>query len=139
MREVPIGEHVFVIGRLDPRRAFHVVRRLAPLVGSLKDFIPYVIGDREFDANDLETITLLAEPVAKALAEIPEDDANYIIDTCLSVVRLKLPEQGNVETPIMAGPHMMYEWITMPMMIRLVSNCVIENLQGFLPAGARAS
>lgn len=139
MREVEIDGHQFVVGRLEPRRAFHVVRRLAPLVGSFRDFIPFATGERQFDPNDLDTITELAEPIAKALAEIPEADANYIIDTCLSVVRVRMPEMSGVETPIMAGGHLMYEWITMPMMVRLVIQSVIENLQGFIPAGARAS
>ena|SRR5215831_797464 len=137
MRQVTIDGHEFVIGKLDPRRAFHVVRRLAPLVGSLRDFVPYVIGDETFDQNNLEQVTSLAEPVAKALADIPEADADYIINTCLSVVQVRL--DSGVVSPIMAGPHMMYDWITMPMMVRLVIQVVMENLTGFLPAGAIAS
>jgi hypothetical protein len=139
LRQVSIDGREFVIGKLDPRRAFHVVRRLAPLVGSLRDFVPYMTGDEQFDPNDLDQITSLAEPLARALAEIPESDANYVIDTCLSVVHVKLIEQGGVLSPIMSGSHMMYDWITMPMMIRLVIQSVMENLQGFIPAGARAS
>jgi hypothetical protein len=139
VREVIIDDHVFVINRLDPKRAFHVMRRLAPLVGALREFIPFMLGDASFDPNDLDTVTRLAEPVARGISEMPEADADYVIDTCLSVIQVRLPENQNILTPVQSGTHLMYDWITMPMMVRLVVQSVIENLQGFSPAGARAS
>jgi hypothetical protein len=139
LREYSSDGRQFVIGNLDPLRAFHVVRKIAPLVGSLKDFIPYITGMEVFDPNDLETMTVLAEPIAKALAEMPEADANYVIFTSLSVVQVRLPEQGNALAPITVGTSFMFDWITMPLMVRLVIQGVLENGGGFIPAGALAS
>jgi hypothetical protein len=139
LREYPTDGRQFIIGNLDPLRAFHVVRKLAPLVGSLKDFVPYMTGMAAFDPNDLETVAMLAEPVAKALAEMPEADANYVIFTSLSVVQVRLPEQGNALAPITLGTNFMFDWITMPMMVRLVIQAVLENGGGFMSAGALAS
>jgi hypothetical protein len=139
LREYSSDGRQFVIGNLDPLRAFHVVRKIAPLVGSLREFIPYITGMSVFDPNDLETMTTLAEPIAKALAEMPEADANYVIFTSLSVVHVRLPEQGNALAPLTAGTSFMFDWITMPMMVRLVIQAVLENGGGFIPAGALAS
>lgn len=140
MREVIIGEHQFVIGNLEPKRAFHVMRRLAPLVGSLRDFLPYATGEKVFDGANLDDVAMLVEPIAMGLASMPEADANYVIDACLSVVQLRHP--GGVMTPVQAGGgggHLMYDWISMPMMMRLVYETVIANLAGFTTAGASAS
>jgi hypothetical protein len=139
LREYPSDGRQFVIGTLDPLRAFHIVRKIAPLVGSLKDFIPFITGAVIFDENDLEMVAQLVEPVAKALAEMPEADANYVIFTSLSVVQVRLPEQGNALAPITLGTSFMFDWITMPLMVRLVIQAVLENAGGFIPAGALAS
>ena len=139
MREYQSDGHSFVIGDLDPIRAFHVVRKLGPLVGSLRDFVPFITGAAIFDQNDLEMVATLAEPVAKALAEMPEADANYVIFTSLSVVHVRIPEQGNALAPVVMGTAFMYDWIKMPLMIRLVVQTVLENAGDFIPAGALAS
>lgn len=139
MREVTISERQFVINNLDPKRAFHVVRRIAPLVGALPFFAPYLLGERRLDPNDLEEIAVVMAPLAKNLAEMPEEDANYVIDVCLSVVQLRMPD-GRGLAPIQApGGYLMYDWINMPMMVRLVFETITENLTGFMPAGAPAS
>jgi tail assembly chaperone len=139
LREVTLEGRQFVVGNLDPLRAFHVVRKLAPLVGTLREFIPYIVGVEALDQNDLDTMARLAEPIARALAEMPEEDANYVIFTTLSAIQVKLPEQGNVLAPLTAGTAFMFDWITMPLMIRLVIQGVLENTRDFMPAGALAS
>lgn len=138
MREITVDDHTFMIGNLDPKRAFHVVRHLAPLVGSLGEVLPYALGAKTFDPNDLDAMAQVIEPIAKGLSEMPESDVNYVIDTCLAVVQYRLPD-GRGYTPIQMGEHLMYDWINMPLMVRLVFETVRENLSGFTFAGAPAS
>lgn len=138
IREVAIGENVFVIGQLPPKTAFHIARRLAPFIGALRKLLPYALSERRFDAEQLEDIVDIVEPVAGILAEMRDEEANYILDHCLGVVQVRLPE-GRGLAPLMVGGTLMYENLSMPTMVRLTWEVIQANLAGFMPAGASAS
>ena len=133
--EFDLADHTFRASKLAPKPAWHVVRRLAPLIGSFKDLLPSLSGA---SLSDVDAIVAIAAPLSEALAQMPDADADYVIDTCLAAVRLKV-DNDRGWAPIMAGGGLMYDWITMPIMIQIVWRVLSHNLADFFPGKASAS
>lgn len=137
MTEFSIGEHTFRIDGMSPKKAFHIGRRIMPVLGGLKGLAPFVGPGKAVDLTDLDTMAAVLKPLGDVLAEMSDQDADYILDGCMGVVKLQLPG-GTGWAPIHVGSNLMYDWITMPMMLQIVFRVVQKNLSGFLAAGALA-
>lgn len=115
-------------GKLDAMRQFHVTRRLAPLLPDLAKagITPGATGD----------VTAILEPLAKAVAAMPDADAEYVLNTCLSVVERKQAAGGWAK--VMTGGQLMFEDIDMAAMLVVAWEVLRHNLSGFfagLPQG----
>ncbi|WP_284118239.1 phage tail assembly chaperone [Acinetobacter seifertii] len=89
----------YTIGRLNAVDQFHVSRKIAPIVPKLMPIIAEVAkGDlakvidslNEEENGDLTELQPLADalsPFMEAIAQMPEDDVNFIIFKCLSVAK----------------------------------------------------
>jgi len=123
--DIVIGDATYRTGRLDARRQFHVVRRLAPVLSSLSDLSG--LGSESLEA---------LEPLARAVAGMVDADADYVINKCLGVVERRQPSGGWAR--VMSGDKLMFEDLDMAAMLRLVWAVLEDNLSGFfadLPRG----
>lgn len=77
--EFTIGEHTYRAGKLDAVSQLHIVRRLAPILTTLKS-----VAEGGIDEDGLQR-------AAEALGEITDDKLEYIIAKCLSKVQRKRP------------------------------------------------
>jgi len=89
----------YTIGRLNAVDQFHVSRKIAPIVPKLMPIIAEVAkGDlakvidslSEEENGDLKELQPLADalsPFMDAIAQMPEEDVNFIIFKCLSVAK----------------------------------------------------
>ncbi|MEN8381367.1 phage tail assembly chaperone [Acinetobacter radioresistens] len=104
---LPIGQHEYSIGRLNALDQLHVSRKIAPIIPTLMPIITEVAkGDfakviESIEADDsnsveqneskdlsgLQPFAEALEPFVEAFAKMPEDDVNYIVHKCLSVVK----------------------------------------------------
>jgi hypothetical protein len=141
MKEVEIDGSKYRIGKLDAKKQFHLARRLLPLLGQVgKSAKELPASDINPDSNQTveekdksvgDVLNIVAGPIAEAIAKIPDDEADYIIDTCLAVV---YREQGNGWPPVVSkGGRIMFEDIAgnMTVMLRLAFAVLQENLGGF--------
>lgn len=142
MSDFTIGERSFRAERLEPITAFHVARRIAPLLGSIGEAAETEVATEDAaapkstDAGDLTAILSVFRPISKAMAEMSDADVNYIIDACTRVVKTDRGE-GRGWTPI--GPMgSQFDWIDWPTLLRITFNVIQENVMNFLPAGAQA-
>jgi hypothetical protein len=80
---------------------------------------------------DLGDMVAMTGPVMEMLSKMSDDEANYIIFTCLSACRRK---QGEAWAPVMSpdGKRIMFADIEMPAMIRLSIETMKLNLGNFL-------
>ena len=127
---------MYQISRLTPKKAFHVARRLAPFLGAI---LPHL---RQLFATDdsgkqpgadtfLERGSELLPAFADIVAKMPNDDCDFIIDTCLSVVSVR-QERGSA--PVMnASGVLMFDYIDMKVMLQLTAEVVKVNLADFFP------
>ncbi len=118
-----IGEHTYRAGRLDARTQFHVVRRLAPVVSALGIVLPLL--------NAASPIAVM-EPLLKAIGEMKDEDADYVLSKCLAVVQRVTPEGIFA----VRGGHgrLNYDDISMPEMVTIAWHVIEGNLKSFSTA-----
>lgn len=121
-----VNGHTYSVGRLNPMTQFHITRRLAPILAQMGISLQ-ALG--QGSKSDLTDFLPLLGPVSDIMAKMTDEDADYIVYTCLAVVsRLSGEKWSRVTT----GNNMMYDDIDMPTMLRLVVEVVKENLGSFM-------
>jgi hypothetical protein len=125
MAEREIAGVSYRIDKLDAMKQFHVARRLAPVMGKLAGNIG---ADKDAD------LFAMLGPVSEAVAEMRDEDANYVISTCLSVCSRPNPH-GTGFSPVAApNGRIMFQDVELPQMLQLVWAVIEENLGGFFAA-----
>lgn len=132
MSEVEINGHTYRIGKIDAMRQWHMVRRIAPaLIGVLgMANLRAAAKDEEMDVRELID---RIEPFLEALSKMSDEDNDYVIDTCLSVVERNV---GNDRGWIKIGTsgQLQYDDIDLLVILRLTFEAGRENLLGFFAA-----
>lgn len=134
-------------GKLDAFKQFHVARRLAPLLSGVSSVLngsglpdpepPRAEGEAAKAevpaAPDKKDFVDFLEPMADALAHMPDADCDYILFTCLGVVQR---QQGNGWAKVVAQGtrSMMFDDIDMGVMINITMKVIQENIGGFFSA-----
>ncbi len=112
-------------GKLDARAQFHVMRRVAPLFAKLSG------GVKELTPENL------VQTVASGLSEMPEQDVDYILNKCLSVVSRKDSTAWARVTD--SNGRLMYDDISMAAIMNLALAVIQENLSSFFSNLVRPS
>ncbi len=122
-----INDINYDIGRLNPLKQFHLVRRLVPLLAKSSEGIAALQSGKPQAPADFARLLM---PMVDELARMPDEEAEYIIFTCLSVVRRDT--QGTGFAPVLTNDgQMMYQDMSMEVMLKLVVEVVKVNLSGF--------
>lgn len=145
--QIELAGGTYKIGTLDAFKQFHVARRLAPALFALSEAAASVgeagnsfLNDSESsDAQDdapksnSGTVAVLVafRPVAEAIARMSDDDANYVLKTCLSVV---FRQQGTGWQRIMVKDNLLFQDITMQTMMQLAARVIQGNMGNFFCA-----
>jgi hypothetical protein len=126
--QTSINDKNYRFNKLTPMQQFHVMRRLSPLI--------FALGE---SASDTLLTTLVGsdlllalEPMSEILAKMPDDDVEYVLNTCLSVV-YRDEGTGFQRIQVQAGV-MMFSDIDLSVMIKLVISVIKENLGNFFSA-----
>ena len=120
--ELELDGHTYRVGKLDARAQFHIVRRLAPVLGELA---PALQGGK----GGLDALPLIATAVAK----LSDADADYCIFGLLKVVSRKQPN-GLGWGPVATENLLMYDDIGMTQMLKLAWEALTFNMSGFFAA-----
>lgn len=113
MEEIGIDGQTYRLAKLNALTQFHLARRIAPIVTTL-------------DAGQ-ETI----EKLTKALAEMSDEEAEYVIAKCLNDCRRK---SGDSWAKVFVSGNLMFDDIDMMHMADLVVRTLMGNLSGFFIA-----
>ena len=120
--ELELDGHTYRVGKLDARAQFHIVRRLAPVLGELA---PALQGGK----GGLDALP----PIATAVAKLSDADADYCIFGLLKVVSRKQPN-GLGWGPVSTENLLMYDDIVMTQMLKLAWEALTFNMSGFFAA-----
>lgn len=120
--ELELDGHTYRVGKLDARAQFHIVRRLAPVLGELA---PALQGGK----GGLDALP----PIATAVAKLSDADADYCIFGLLKVVSRRQPN-GLGWGPVSTENLLMYDDIGMTQMLKLAWEALTFNMSGFFAA-----
>lgn len=141
--EKTINGHDYRIGKLNVIQQFNVAKRLAPVLAGLAGTIQKAgpirtAGDA---AKMMETTNLedLITPITTAVSSLTDEQSDYVINTCMSVVHVRQGEanmQGSSWASAWnkASNSPMFTYIELPEMLQLVVAVITENMAGFMPA-----
>lgn len=124
--ELPVGEDLYQIGRLSALSQFHVTRRVAPILANMGvSVIDSLRVSGKLSDDDMVAVMGTA---ADVVSKMSDADVNYVIFTCLAVVRKK---QENVWAAVVNGQQFMFQDMDMQLMMRLTVAVLKENLSSF--------
>ena len=143
MIEFKVNGLKFRAGKLDVFKQLHVSRKVAPVLPKLMPVFlelektaktPAAVIDPTGNAVaggvDLAALASAVEPLAKVLAEMPDSDVEYVVNTCLSVVAIN---QANDWVDVLAPSGvLMFDTVDMPVMLQLVAKVIQDSLGPFL-------
>lgn len=112
----------YKVNKIDARSQFHIVRRLAPVLGQVAPAV-------QSGKGGMDVLPALADAIAK----LSDDDADYVLFGLLKVVSRK-QDQGLGWGPVATGTSIMYDDITMPIMLKLAWEAMSFNMSGFFAA-----
>ncbi|KAA2237670.1 phage tail assembly chaperone [Salinarimonas soli] len=147
MTEFTVGGHVYRAGRLDAMRAFHVTRRLTPIMSALAEMVPAArtaapaegeAAEGEAPGDAHAALIRMLEPVLGAVARLPDADVDYVLAASLGVCSRKVGELWAPVWPA-GAPRPMYDDITMPEMIQIAFHVLKGAIGPFLAGGGLTS
>lgn len=124
--------------KMPPRKVFHVLRRLAPLIGPLGPAVLDLLDETKDKVEVMAAVAGQVGPLSEALAYMPDDLLDYVLNTCLLYARrldvdmkwhpthILADARGNVTT--------MYQDIDAGTELRLVGEVIKINSAGFFGA-----
>ena len=148
---VTIGEHEYLIERLSARKAWHVLRRLLPVLtrstAALRDGLKLLRNDPtppppdQGDEPAAPTAEDLAEagsqiadifaaagPIADALRDLSDEDSDYVMTQCLSACKRRA---GQHWAPLVRDGAVLFQDVTMIQQLELVFTVLRENMSDF--------
>lgn len=134
MREETLNGTTYRVGKLTAKEQWNVVRRLGAVIAAAGPAFQAIGGITPGDASTvpgLEDIFSAFGPVASAMGELSDENSDYVIGKCLSVV--KCNKMGTTWADV-ANRHgqIMFDNISMATMLRLTLYVLQENLEDFL-------
>lgn len=131
--EFEVKGNTYQVSQLDAITQFHVVRRLAPVLGKMTSLFE---GEK---AGQSENSLGALEPLSLAISEMSDEDANYCIFTLLKRVKRK-QAQGLGWAPVSSSSRqLMFEDIDMSTMLQIVAKAIQFNFMDFFQESPLAS
>ncbi|MCM2571480.1 hypothetical protein NAT65_10350 [Achromobacter xylosoxidans] len=130
-QELDLNGHRYSIGKLSAKQQFHVSRRIAPIVPTLIPvFVRLAAGERGI-TEDPGGMADVLQPLADGLAAMKDEDADYVLDTCMQAVQRR---QEHGWTAIWsAGQRVpMFQDIDLSVMLPLALRVIVGSLGPFI-------
>jgi hypothetical protein len=131
MNELTINGLDYKFDKIPALAQFHIVRRLAPIIGELLGAIDPKKFKEGSGLDQSEMVKALV-PITTALAKLTDEDANYILFGLLKAVTRK--QVGGGWAKVVTGEVLMFDDIDMKVMIQLAVKVFMVNLGGFINA-----
>lgn len=134
MEELELDGVWYRTGKLDAFKQFHLFRKLMPLFSGMGETAAAQVARAAQAAGASEELVRWSSlgPVAQAVAEMSQQDSEFIIKTCLAVCQRKNPVGQWVRLTTNSG-ELMFEDIDLQVMLSLSFTVIQDNLAPFFP------
>jgi hypothetical protein len=132
-RDFEIGGRKFKLNKIDTFKQFHIVRRLAPILG---DLIPAAqklknVDDKKgTEEEKFEAIAKLAQPLMNGFAKLSDADSNLVLLGLCSAVEMQQMPTGNWAR-LSNGELMMIQDLPLQVLLQVAGRALQFNMAGF--------
>lgn len=123
--EIELEGFTYSIEKLNAIQQWHVFRRLIPLLSAFSG-----LANTDKDAVRSSMLSQLS-PAFSQLQEMSDVDTDFILNTCLSVVKRRDHASGGWMRVMVKPGLIQFDDIEMSTMLRLTSFVIMENLSPF--------
>jgi len=144
MQELEIDGAKYRTGQLNAFAQFHVFRKLTPVISGVINSFASISEHQQANGNAADEIALNKQfwssigPVAEALANMTQEDSEFVLHTCLRVVQRQMTQNQWVNITAPNGM-MMFEDIHLGGMLQLTYAVLEDNLGDFFRQGLVSS
>ena len=131
MREHTVGVSTYRLNKLSAMQAFHVNRRIMPIIPTLIPIFAKLAKDGSFGA-DLLGFAEVAEPFARGISELPDDVCNYVFAACLSAVQRQTTPGTWASVWNNSAGVIMFDDLGLDVILELVVEVIKDNLGPFI-------
>lgn len=129
-----IGGRSFKLSKINAMKQFHVVRRIAPILGdmlpALKDVARVHKNAENMSQDDqFEQMATIISPIMTGLARLSDADANFVLYSLLAAVEMK-QDSGNW-AKISNGDMLLFDNLDLPTMLQAAGRAFAFNMIGF--------
>lgn len=126
-QDFTIGNRQFKANRLDVFRQFHVVRKIAPILGDLLPVMERLskLNEEQLKEDQIEML----QPIMNGIARLSDKDADFVLLGLLSAVEVK-QEAGNW-AKLSDGKTLFFQDLDLPTMLQVAGRAFQFNLSGF--------
>lgn len=117
--------------KLDAFKQLHVSRKIAPIVPKLLPMFLKFAGNKESLKDDLAGMAEAFEPLAQALADMPDADCEYVFGACFSVIS-RYQQNGWTTIWVPSVKSLMFDDIDIGVMFQLASRVIMDSLGPFI-------
>lgn len=133
-RDFEINGRKFKLNKIDAFKQFHIVRRMAPLLG---DLLPAMkdakaVSESASESEKLDQLAKIAAPFMSGISKLTDQDADKVLYGLLSSVEI-MQSAGNwarVSTDSM----LMMQDLELPVLLQIAGRALMFNLSGFFAA-----
>jgi hypothetical protein len=130
--EIEIDGFTYQIEKLNAIQQWHVFRRLIPLLSAFSG-----LANVDRDAVRSSMLNQLS-PAFAQLSAMSDIDTDYVLNTCLSVVKRRDQATGGWQRVMVKPGMLQFDDVEMTTMLRLAVFVVVENLSPFFTQTASA-
>lgn len=128
-----IGSKKFKVSKINAMKQFHVVRRMAPILGELaphlKTFAKFKDVEKMDEESQFEAIGALLKPVMDGFSKLSDKDSELVLCSLLESIEIQ-QEQGNWAKVARDG-QIMFDTLELPVLLQAAGRAFIFNLSGF--------
>lgn len=129
----------FKVSKINVMKQYHVVRRIAPILGEM---IPSIksIAKKSENLSQEEMLDQAAEiltPIMNGLSKLSDKDSDFVLFTLLSAVEVQ-QEAGNWAR-LVQNDSLMFDTFELPILLQAAGRSFVFNMSGFFAVLQRNS
>ena len=129
MMQFEINGQQYRTAKMDVFAQFRVARKLVPVLAGMASDLSVIREAADDKSKIMDAVTAVLPKIANSLADMSDESVDAIIKPCLATVS----RQNGTNWPAVSnGGVLMFDDITLPVMLQLVGKVIGENIGGFL-------
>lgn len=127
-----IGDRQFKVSKINAMRQYHIVRRIAPILGDMLPAMKEVSKKKSENLSEdqkLEQAADIFAPIMHGISKLSDKDSEFVLYGLLAAVEMKQSE-GNW-AKLSNGDMLMFDNLELPVLLQAAGRSFMYNMTGF--------